>query len=88
MVGRQGERTKVIGDLLSNLMNAINESCETLGNDVTPTSSSGARGCLPPLSITKPNGKGASTSIGEETTHAMERLLEAWLTDTLVSTLN
>jgi len=89
MAGNRGEREKITSDFSTNLMNVINKNCETVGEDVMPNASPRrGRSPSPHRNITKPSGKGASTSAEEGTPPAVKKLLEAWLTDTLASVLN
>nr|XP_009630224.1 uncharacterized protein LOC104120199 [Nicotiana tomentosiformis]XP_016489324.1 PREDICTED: uncharacterized protein LOC107809239 [Nicotiana tabacum] len=58
MAANQENMTRAICDVSSNLMNAINESYEILGEDVTPTASPRRERSPPPYcSTTKPNEK-------------------------------
>ncbi|XP_070032052.1 uncharacterized protein [Nicotiana tomentosiformis] len=89
MAGNREERTRIMSDLPTNLMNIIHERSEAVDEDTTPNASPRRGGSpLPDRSITKFLGKTASTSVGEETPPAIKKLLETWLTDTLTSVLH
>nr|XP_009617085.1 uncharacterized protein LOC104109467 [Nicotiana tomentosiformis] len=89
MAGNGEERMKAMADLTTNLLNTINEVSEIEGEDIMPNTSLRRSGSpIPHGSIITSRGKGASTSTSDEASPVVKKLLEAWLTNTLIDILD